>query len=427
MTRMDTPTPRPQALPENRAQQLGGLLRVVNDLGTATDSLFKRIYGSLSRRRKTMVDTEALRRAQVHTRTLQRRARAQSMELARLTGVLATIDEGVVMQDPQGRIVLMNEAARELLGSVKNFWDSPLGRMFAEFSAEVQDQALAGTMEPLGESREVEIENRRLGARLARVFSNQGQLLGTVMVLSDLTGEALTDKLKTSFITQMTHELLTPLTSIKGMSDVLLNLPEGRPPNRRFLEAISRNVAVLDRMIVELLDLSEIEAESFQIRHDPLALDEQVFAVLQGVEGRLRKAEITVSVMVVNPDHLTVLADARRLQWALGHLIENAIQYTLPQGEILVQVGRIQNGQVLLKVRDTGVGISDNDLPRIFERFYRGEARTPDGKVIDPRGLGQGLYIANMVTKAHGGTLGVASVVHEGTTFTLALPIPATS
>lgn len=413
---MDTPTP------ENQAQQLRGLLRVVNELGTATDNLFKRIYGSLSRRQKTLVDTETLRRAHTHSRALQRRVRAQSLEIARLTGILARIDEGVVMQDPQGRIILMNEAARNLIGGVRAFWDSPLGRMFAEHGLEVVSEQQAGLIDPIGEPQRVVVNERQVGVRLARVISNHGHILGTVMILSDVTTETLTDRLKTSFITQMTHELRTPLTSIKGMSDVLLNLPEGRPPNRRFLEAISRNVAILDRMIVELLDLSEIETNRFDVRQDPLEIDEQVFTVIQGLEPRLRKAELTVTVMVANTRKLNILGDARRLQWALGHLIENAIQYTLPGGEIIVQIGPIRDQQIVIKVRDTGVGIADNDLPYIFDRFYRGEARTPDGKMIDPRGLGQGLYIVKAVVEAHGGSISVASVVGSGSTFTLTLP-----
>ncbi|NDJ84950.1 MAG: PAS domain-containing sensor histidine kinase [Chloroflexi bacterium] len=417
---MDTPTP--QSTPGDRAQQLRGLMRVVNDLGSATDNLFKRIYGSLSRQRKTMIDTEAMRRTQAHARALQRRTRAQSIEIARLTGVLATIEEGVVMQDVQGRIVLMNEPARQLIGGVRVFWDSPLGRMFTEYSApSIDDDAPTGPVEPLGEPERVEVGDKLLGVRMARVFSDHGQFLGTVMVLTDVTGHSLTERLKTSFIPQMAHELRTPLTSIKGMSDVLLNLPEGRPPNRGFLEAISRNVAILDRMTIELLDLSEIDAETFEVRLEPVHLAEQVFIVLQGMEPRLRKAKLTVTVMVIGAP--AIQGDARRLQWALGHLIENAVQYTLPDGDITVQVGRVRRGYIELKIIDTGVGISDKDLPHIFERYYRGEARTPEGKVLDPRGLGQGLYIAKAVVEAHGGSISVASVVGDGTTFTLAFPV----
>jgi two-component system sensor histidine kinase ResE len=423
---MDTPTPHPKPAPDG-TQQFRGLLRVVNDLGTVTDNLFKRIYGSLSHRRKTLVDTEALRRAQAHARTLQRRARTQSMELARVTSVLALIEEGVVMQDPEGRIVLMNQAASQLLGGTRNFWDSPVGHLFKEYVTEAPDPTQAGLIEPFGEPERIEINNHSVGIRIARAYSDQSNLLGTVMILQDVTTDSLADRLKTSFITQMSHELLTPLTSIKGMSDVLLNLPEGRPPNRRFLEAIGRNVAILDRMVVELLDLSELGTESFDIRQDEFGLEDQLFAVVQGLEPKLRKAELSVSVMVVNADQLNILGDERRLQWAVGHIIENAIQYTLSGGEILIQIGAIRDDRVIIKIRDTGVGIADKDLPYIFDRMYRGEARTPDGKLIDPRGLGQGLYIAKEVTEAHGGEISVASVVGEGSTVTITLPLAPVS
>ncbi|PJF43738.1 MAG: hypothetical protein CUN55_07535 [Phototrophicales bacterium] len=418
--------PSSQPLSGDTTQQFRGFLRVVNELGTATDTLFQRIYGSLSRRRKTLVDTEALRRAQAHARALQRRSRQQSLELARLTAALATLEEGVIMQDPQGRIVLMNDSAKQMIGSIQAFWDGPLGEKFRAHQAEPISSSAHSHMEFIGEPDKIIIGERTLGIRMARAFSNRGNVLGTLMIIKELSSQpqqSLPDRLKTSFITQMTHELRTPLTSIKGMSDVLLNMPEGRPPNRRFLEAIGRNVAILDRMIVELLDLSEIEANSFQIRQDDIRLDEQVFAVIQGMEPRLTKAKLTVNIMVVHPEKLQIRGDARRLQWALGHLIENAIQYTLPGGEIVVHLGRVRDGQLLLKVIDTGVGIRSEDLPHIFERFYRGEARTPDGKVIDPRGLGQGLYIARAVVEAHGGSISVASTLYEGSTFTIALPI----
>lgn len=409
---------------DQQAQQLRGLLRVVNDLGTATDQMFKRIYGSLSRRRKTLVDTEALRRAQAHARALQRRARAQGLEIARVTAILATIDEGVVMQDPQGRIILMNEAARHLLGGIKTFWDSALGRMFMDIvDPEPPLETRAGSIVPIGQPQRVELtdqNNREVGVRLARAYASQGHLLGTIMVLSNITGQNFGERLKTSFITQMSHELRTPLTSIKGMSDVLLNIPEGQPPNRRFLEAIGRNVAILDRMIVEMLDLSEIEANTFEPRQDSLVLDDQIFNILQGMEPDLKKAQLSLTVMIAKP--LQIIGDARRIQWAIGHLIENAVQYTPPSGEIIVMM-RQQGHHAVVTVQDTGVGIREQDIPRLFERFFRGEAKTREGKTIDPRGLGQGLYIANAVAEGHGGHLGVQSTVGVGSVFTMTLPI----
>jgi signal transduction histidine kinase len=154
-----------------------------------------------------------------------------------------------------------------------------------------------------------------------------------------------------------------------------------------------------------------------------LELPNQVFNVLQGLDQRLKKAGLEVTVMVTQPENARILGDEKRLMWALGHLIDNAIKYTEPHGEIIVKVGAVRDGKVLVKVEDTGVGISQKDLPYIFDRFYRGEARTRENKVIDPRGLGQGLFIAKAVTEAHGGTLSVASMPGQGTTFIMALPV----
>jgi len=392
------------------------MLQSVDALGANTGRLFERLYGGL-RRKSRSTETERATQATIHR--LQEIAESQSTDIARLTGVLAVISEGVIMQDNQGAVVLMNQAARDLIGSTRAFWDSDLGKMFA---AARQQTTLDGEI-TLGKAQRVEINDRVIGAQLAIVADPQGNRLGTVLMLRDVTRDALSDRLKDQFVTQMSHELRTPLAAIKGMSEVLLAMPEDRPPNRKFLEAISRNAAVLDRMIIELLDISEIGAGSFAVREQEVHLPQLVFNVIQGLESRIRKAELSLGVMVVNDRELTIIGDDRRLQWALGHLIDNSIKYTEAGGQIAVAIGRRREGYLLIEVSDTGVGISPRDLPHIFERFYRGEARTPSGKVIDPRGLGQGLFVARAVAEAHGGYLSVASRVGEGSTFTLALPV----
>lgn len=408
----------------DRADQVRGGFRVIDDFMTATESLFERLYRSLSRRRRTIVDTDKLLKVSAQTRALQQRVRSQNVELARMAGVLAAIDEGIIMQDTQGRIVLMNEAARLMLGGVRNFWDSPLGQMFKEHVTNSPNPKVAGLIDPLSEPERVEINGTLLAASLAAVYSaQQGEALGTVMVLADISNQTLADKLKTSFITQMSHELLTPLTSIKGMSDLLVTTTADAAPNRRFLEAISRNVAIMDRMIVELLDIAEIDAGNFTIKQEAISLDNEIEYVLQGLEPRLRKADLKVTLHVINRGYLDLIGDQRRMRWALGHLIDNAINYTPSGGKITIEVGRVRDKDVMIKVRDTGVGISDEDLPHVFDRFYRGRALKQDGTLIDPRGLGQGLYVAREVIETHGGTISVASKLGEGTIFTIALPI----
>lgn len=412
----------PQSQHSANADSVRGGLRVMDDFMHVAESFFERIYRSVSHNRKVIVERERVREWRSQSKAYQKRIRVQNLELAQLTGVLAAVGEGVILQNTAGHIVLMNAIAREYLGSLTNFWESELGKLFRNHVNPNANPSVAGLVDPLIEPQRIELGGRTLGISLAAVYSTDGAVLGTVMLLSDIAVDALADKLKTSFITQMSHELLTPLTSIKGMSDLMLSLPEGRPPNRRFMETISRNVAIMDRMVVELLDITEISSGSFTIRQEELNLAQQVDHILQGFAPQIQKSKVNLTLLVTRTSQLHFLGDERRIQWAIGHLIDNAIKYTESGGFIRVEL-RTRDDELIIKVRDTGVGISDNDFPHIFDRFYRGQAWTPDGKLIDPRGLGQGLYVAKSVTEAHNGTLSVASKLGQGTTFTLTLPL----
>jgi signal transduction histidine kinase len=209
---------------------------------------------------------------------------------------------------------------------------------------------------------------------------------------------------------------------IKGMSEVVLGQPEDARPNRRFLETIGRNVDILDRMIVELLDISEMSADAFSIRQDRLNVEDIIWNVVNGLTPELNRAKLDVGIMVKHAQQLHVIGDDQRLRWALGHLLQNSIRYTEPGGHIVITARQEDNQQFAIQVVDTGVGISDKDLPHIFERFYRGEPRTTSGKLLDPRGLGQGLFIARKVSEAHNGYLTVHSAAGTGSVFTMVLP-----
>ncbi len=406
-----------------QAQAFHSLVRLLESLGSSTEGMFSRLYNVLSARDKAVVDAQALQEYQSRAEAIRDRARRQTIEIARLTGILGQIEEGVVMQAPDGRIILMNEAAQQLIGSTKKLWESELGQIFrtAQGVPPVERQ-----MQLVGEPQQVVINNHVLGVRLAALNNDEGAPLGTVMILRNMSEEIqgqLGDRLRDSFIGQLSHELRTPLTSIKGMSDVLLNLPEGKPPKRSFLEAINRNVATLDRMVVELLDLSEIAAGSFEVHQNHVRLDDIAFTVLKGYEDELEKAGLRATSMVINPGALGIQGDTRRLQWALGHLLDNAIKYTPFGGDVLIQMGHQRGQRVLVQVVDNGVGIAPEHLPRIFERFYRATPKDEQGQDIDPRGLGQGLYIAEAVVEAHGGYLSVNSEPGRGSIFTAEFPL----
>jgi two-component system phosphate regulon sensor histidine kinase PhoR len=262
-----------------------------------------------------------------------------------------------------------------------------------------------------------------VGAQVAAVADGQGNRLGTMIVLRDVTRDALAERLKDQFVTAISHELRTPMAVIKGMSDVIMGQPADRPPPRRMLETLSRNVDILDRMIVELLDIAEMSETAFSVRHDQLDLEELLWNVVNGMTPEVKRAKLDVSVMARDTDRLQVAGDDQRLRWALGHLLQNSIRYTESGGHIIITASLTDDKHATIQVVDTGVGIAKKDLPHIFDRFYRGEPRTSSGKLLDPRGLGQGLFVARTVTESHGGYLSVKSEVGHGSIFTMVLPV----
>jgi signal transduction histidine kinase len=404
----------------NNPQELSGSLSRVNSLGTATERLFSRLYNSLRRRSNTKTQIDRAQKEGERNRQMQRAIKRRDLEIDRFNGILATIDEGIVMQDMDGRIILVNTAARKLIGSRKDFWESELGSLFNAYQDITQVES---ELAPLGEPSRIQINNMIVGAQVAAVADGNGNRLGTLIVLRDVTRDALAERLKDQFVTAISHELRTPMAVIKGMSDVILGQPADRPPPRRMLETLSRNVDILDRMIVELLDISEMSATAFSIRHDPINVEELLWNVVNGMTPEVKRANLDVSVMARDTAKLQVVGDDQRLRWALGHLLQNSIRYTEAGGHIIITASLADNQHATIQVVDTGVGIAKKDLPHIFDRFYRGEPRTASGKLLDPRGLGQGLFVARTVMESHGGYLSVKSEVGQGSIFTMVLPV----
>lgn len=392
-------------------KEISGVIQRINRLGAASERIFSRLYKGLGQHDD---GTQQLRE---RNQQLQSKLVQRNVEIERLNSILASINEGVIMQDNEGRLVLVNEAARQLLGNIKSFWQSELGTLFNNYR---EVTAVDSELSPLTEPLSIEINNRIIGAQLAAVADQAGNRLGTIIVLRDVTRETLSDRLKDHFITAISHELRTPMAVIKGVSEVILG--SETMPSRRLLETLSRNVEVLDRMIVELLDIAELAGDHFSIRDELLNMEELLWAVVNGQTPEIRRAQLDVSVLVRGAGNLYVRGDDQRLRWAFGHLLQNAVHYTEAGGHILVTVAPSDAEHLSIQFVDTGVGIAEKDLAHVFERFYRGEARTPSGKLIDPRGLGQGLFIARRVLETHGAYITATSAPGQGSIFTVVFP-----
>lgn len=408
-------------------QEVNSVLNRVNRLGATTEKFFSRLYAGLRPGGSGTSKREQLKlqKAQLmadRNKQLRQILRQREGEVSRLSAILSTIEEGVIMQDMDGRIVVINQAAQRLLGTQKNFWESELGTLFDAYRDVTQVES---EIAPLGDPTRIQVNNRILGAQLAAVADEKGERLGTMIVLRDVTRDALADRLKDQFVTAISHELRTPMTVIKGVSEILAGTPADQPLNRKLMETLTRNVDTLDRMVVELLDISEMGAGAFSIRHDVINLEPLLWSVVNSMSSEIKRGRLDLAFMARDLPELKVKGDEQRLRWALGHLLQNSIRYTEPRGHLMVlaRLSEDNEGYMNIAVIDTGVGISEKDLPHIFERFYRGEPRTSSGKLLDPRGLGQGLFVARTVAEAHGGYLTVRTKPGEGSTFTMVLPV----
>lgn len=402
-------------------EDIGGVLKRVHLLGSATEELFNRVYGGLNRRKKITEAMEQLDKVEVRNRHLRNALKEKSIETQRLTGILASISEGIIMQDTEGRIVMMNSAAEEILGSNKNFWTTELGILFRE-SRDIP--SIGNEIVPLGEAKQVIVNDRAVSAQITSISDQDDERIGTLMILRNVTQDDISTRMKNSFVTHISHELITPLAPMRVASEILLNTPEGKAPNPRMLEMIGKNVDILDRLVTEMLDMSAMTSGNFQIKPESLILEEVVLDIVSGFKPDLDDAQLEVFLMFKHSEDLEFRGDKKNLRWAISNLIRNAIQYTLPENGIWIAVGseRDKSHEIFFEVEDSGVGIADADKPYIFDLFYRGDARSETGKKIDPRGLGQGLFVAKTIAQAHNGTLTVESTPQKGSTFRMTIP-----
>jgi len=353
------------------------------------------------------------------TSRLEERTHTLEETIGRMKAILSSIGDGVLLEDLEGNFVPLNAAAKTLLEEMAaHFLLGPLREPPAgSYNGDLDPQ-----LNPwLLERRQLEVGQQVIRAHSAAVRADNGERLGTVIVLRDVTAEVEAEQLKDAFVTHVSHELRTPLTAIKGYSELLLSNSAGTlgEKQRGFLETINRHTNSLVRMINSLLDFSEMEAGGqLGLRQHPVLLSTLVEEIAD--EWRSRMDEKNLTFEVKTPAELPLVnADARRLRWAIINLVRNAWQHTPTGGSVRLQLSDCDD-QVTLAITDTGPGIPALDQQKIFSRFYKvmQATRDPSSKV---RGLGIGLYVTKAIIEAHGGEIGLVSG-ETGSTFSVILP-----
>ncbi len=331
----------------------------------------------------------------------------------RLEMIVGAMSEGVLVLDSAGRITLTNRSLRQALETDRDLSGKTPFDVFRRPQLETAvRKVLAG-----GPMEMVEVmtgSSRVLQANVAPVMNAGGTADSVVVVFHDLTNIRRTERMRRDFVANVSHEFKTPLTSIRGYAETLLTgAISDRKTATDFVRTIERNAQHLESLVSDLLTLAKIESElpatqeSINVKS---IVDEQV-AVRQGV---LKERDIHVFNECTPAE---IQADRGRLTTAISNLVDNAILYNKAGGEIRI-TSATENGSFRLDITDTGEGIAPDELPRIFERFYRvDKARSRAG------GTGLGLSIVKHAIESQGGTIQVTSRIGSGSTFTIRLPV----
>ncbi|MFS0723214.1 two-component system histidine kinase PnpS [Paenibacillus sp. 1P07SE] len=361
--------------------------------------------------------------------SLQGQMRQLKQNETRLESVLDNMINGIVMIDREGKIVLLNRMAEEVLGfSAKEL----VGRHFAE--AKQQYELAQIIQEGLEEREHIREEipfyypdERLLEIHLVPVFHTREEFGGVLLVLRDVTEIRRLERMRSEFVANVSHELKTPIAAVKGFAETLLGGAVNDPNTANsFLQIIFDESERLNRLIGDILELSKVESRRVPLQLSPVEMSSVVSRTMEFIATEATRKNIALEMSVA--EGIYVEADEDRLHQILINLLSNGVNYTPEGGKVSVKVEPLRQpgaqesqdyDMIRITIADTGIGIPKKDLPRIFERFYR----VDKARSRSSGGTGLGLSIVKHLVELHKGTIVVDSSPGVGSTFTIELPV----
>jgi two-component system sensor histidine kinase ResE len=341
---------------------------------------------------------------------------ALRQEKEQLSSILSSMVDGVITLNRNGVVQVSNPPAERFLQA----W------YYEQGMEENLDKAVPIEMSELF-NRVVSLESEQLiemdfqGRNWVVVMSplyNGEQIRGAVAVIRDMTEERRLDKLRKDFIANVSHELRTPISMLQGYSEAIIDdIAETEQEKKEIAEVIYEESLRMGRLVNELLDIARMEAGHIQLQEEPVNIHEFIERVVRKFQGLSKEKSIALSYSCVNCDDSMFSFDPDRMEQVFTNLIDNAIRHTEPSGRVDVKATIIENG-LKVDVHDSGSGIPNEDLPFVFERFYKADKARTRRK----GGTGLGLAIVKNIIDAHQGQISVHSKVNEGTTFSFVLP-----
>jgi two-component system, OmpR family, phosphate regulon sensor histidine kinase PhoR len=346
----------------------------------------------------------------LHRMTEQLASRLSALETEDLLlgAVIDSLNEAVVAVDGRRRVIRVNEAGRRMLGIRDQV---PFSVDLLPRDPELRDAVSAALAGETVDSVELEIDGR-LVALTARPLVRGGAVLAAI----DLTEVRRLETIRRDFVANVSHELKTPLTVIGGFAETLAAPDVPAQQREAFAHTILANVRRMQRIVDDLLDLSRIESGGWVPAPAHVDIAAAAADAAAPCQGPAQEKGIVLDI-AIPPDAATVRADPTAVRQIISNLVDNSLRYTPRGGRVTVHSERDGAG-VWIGVRDTGIGISPEHLPRIFERFYRADP----ARSRDAGGTGLGLSIVRHLAEAHGGRVRAESVLRHGTSIAAFFP-----
>lgn len=338
-------------------------------------------------------------------------------EKSKAEAILNNMIEGVIAVDKDSRIVSINPAAEKIFNMPRK---EAVSKFFLEA---IRNKDISEIINEVLRQGQFISEELNLTWPVQKIFQvntspifEKDTVNGCLVVIHDITEIRKLETIRKDFVANVSHELKTPLTSIKGFVETLLEgAAEDKENSRNFLMIIQEHASRLDRLINDLLALSHLESREIKLELEEINLSTLMEKVLSGFKSHLKKKSVELKNDLLS--QLSVRADKEKLEQVLTNLIDNAIKFNKEKGEIKIYNQEI-NSSLKVIIEDTGVGIPAKDIPRIFERFYR----VDKARSHELGGTGLGLSIVKHIIELHGGSVGVESTEGLGSQFWFTLP-----
>jgi PAS domain S-box-containing protein len=383
------------------------------------------IHGMMQDVQTTLIQLKRrLKKIELNNKGLASQVGVVRYEKNQIVNILNTIKYGIVIMDTQGDVVHINDYLLKHIGKTREeMIDMPFEDVFPEPEL-VRFISQQENIEQLRTANHMELSVSEISATdifsitCMPLYGENSQMTGHLITFNNITSQKEAEKNTVAFVAHLSHELMTPLTTIQSYSEMLMEGEiEDAETQIEFFNTINKETGRLTRLIKDLLSLSRIEMGRLTLNKDIIKSGSLFEDCLVSIEGSAKKKEITIERHI--PDNFPIfMGDKELLKGALINILGNAVKYTPEKG--MIDFGlRIDDGSIVFDISDTGYGMSEDDLGHIFDKFYR--SSNPD--VVDKQGTGLGLCIASEIIGLHGGKIETQSQLGKGTYFIVSIPL----